>query len=729
MSLGLNGILKASLWLQAGSLLVLTSLLANSYAWIGATLTGIGLCFVTVGIGAAHKGSLGYLYCLMDPVLVLGQKIVDDGTHAMRTIVPALYGLQGVAWCTSLLCLVYLRLVAQDPTLGFEIQNPKNKSGVHTVDSQRGMGGSKRNNRISQRFFNMRHSTIGPLEINEMAPTREQKKEIERMAIHSEQQLEQQSNLYKIQEPHVAWTREERRESNDSNTIFIPRGRRISQVVVTFRDDSVHDRPSEQLQRSPPQVHLKSAISNNNDVEVRTVFVDSNKYGLEGMPFEESVESLSDTIFKAVQPLSETISKKTEKSTVAKDTAVRASNESDFTDVESKAELPSLSAVTTLNDHAIPGHECEFSPRDSGAMIGSNIVFPKDKAENIEQYQRQQQQQQQQQQCIKQYKSELENNENTYALTTIKNIPYPIVPERRSSINHESMLGTPTQSSPTNDLNRLYRIGEDEESESDTEDVVHDPYGYSGYPDIIPCMQPNTSGSHRPTNDIVDTKSSTTTNVQCTNNRYPESSFTDHDQDCEQTSPITKPKPSLASLQYWRNRNSGNNNTGEYSSSPTSVALSLVSNFTKKKKQVPVPPTTSKIPALVIPTIVLHPDDEDDEPVRVLSDMDIEYLSTMPPVPLRTLAEQWDEDEGGYYDGDGDGDGDVNDGYDYDGYHHRYAYDYEDDEEDIKEEDEQHQVSISPVVEGEYDPYALDVPINLEIDLQGLEQGDIISAY
>ena len=57
-------VLKLSLWLQAAALLVLTSLLADASAWIGAIVAAVGFSFVVVGIGAAHKQSLGYLYCV-----------------------------------------------------------------------------------------------------------------------------------------------------------------------------------------------------------------------------------------------------------------------------------------------------------------------------------------------------------------------------------------------------------------------------------------------------------------------------------------------------------------------------------------------------------------------------------------------------------------------------------------------------------------------------------------
>ncbi|KAF9359095.1 hypothetical protein BGX26_000195 [Mortierella sp. AD094] len=749
MGLGSNGILKVSLWLQAGSLLVLTSLLADSYAWVGATLTGIGLCFVTVGIGAAHKESLGYLYCyatlvgawmllatlhviaifdiitipeeLMDPVLLLGQKIVDNETDALKAVVPILYGVQGIAWCISLMCLMCLRLAVEDPTLGFEIQNPKKrKSGIHTRDSRRSMEGNKRSSRMSQRFFNMGQSTVAPLDFNEITTMRGQEKGRYKMATRLEQQHELQLTSYEMQEPQAGWTRDERRASNDSNFIYIPKGHQISQVVVTFKDENTHSH-RDQLQRSPQPADLKSAMAKADDIEVRTAFVNDSSYDLGDIFFDKPGESLSDIIFKAVQPLHmEMACKKTDKAGAVKDPAGRVSNDSNFTDGDTKAESPSLSAVTTLDDYMIPDHEYgdEFQPKDVSMTPESCIVFSKDNAEDIEQYRRQYQQQ---------YSNEFGQSGNIRTFSSTKNVSYPVVPERRSSVNHEQHPRTSTEPSPIGDMNQLHRIGEDEEGDSDMEVVIHDPYSYSGYPDVTPCVQPNSSDSRHPTGDIVDTKSQVS-NVQRIVNQYQEPNFSARDQNYEQSSPVTKPKPSLASLQYWRNRNSGNSNTNEptpNSPSSTSAAFNLVNNFTKNKKQAPVSSPESNTSTLAIPTIVLHPDDEDDEPIRVLSDMDIEYLSTMPPVPLRPLAQEWDEvDEDDYYDGD------CNDGYDYDDYHPKYTYIHE--EEDAGEDGEDdgpYQVPKSTSVEGEYDPYALDVPINLEIDLQGLEQGDMTSSY
>lgn len=128
--------------------------------------------------------------------------------------------------------------------------------------------------------------------------------------------------------------------------------------------------------------------------------------------------------------------------------------------------------------------------------------------------------------------------------------------------------------------------------------------------------------------------------------------------------------------------------------------------------------------------------------------MDIEYLSTMPPAPLRPLIPSWEEgEEDEYYDQD------INEGYDYDDYHQGYEQGYEEEGEgeeeigEIMDDDEDmdagmdmngggvKEVISSGVIGGleqpgvnpevEYDPYALDVPMHLEIDLQGLEQGDV----
>ncbi|KAF9207466.1 hypothetical protein BGZ49_000353 [Haplosporangium sp. Z 27] len=627
---------------------------------------------------------------LMDPVLVLGQRIVDSDTDAMKTIVTALYGVQGLTWCVSLICLANLRLAIEDLTLGFEIQNPRRKSTVHILTSQQSIEANKRSSRISQRFFNVRQSAIAPLELCEITNAHEQEKESELIAMQPEIQYELKSTSHEMHELQVGWTKEEKRASNDSKCIYIPRGRQISQVVVTFRDDSVHSPP----QRTPTAGDLTSKAANAVDVEARAVSFNTNSCDLRDLVFDKLGEPLSDIVFKAVEPL---------KAVATKVATVRVSNGSNFTDGDTKAGAPSISPVTTLDDHTIPENEyiSKFSSEDF-----EKIADPEDKDEGLKEYQ---------DQFRQHYKDKFKYDQTTFNPLVKESLSYPIIPRRLSSIEHEYITNISIASSSTHRMKRLYRIGEDNESDGE----AHDPYCYNEYHNDIPNIQSNTSASHYSTTDIVDIKS-ITANAQRIENHHSKSSFSPLDKECNKFFPVTKSKPSLASLQNWPNQNSGNNdNTNDRipgNSSPTPVAFSVVDTFTKKEKQTPISPSVSTAQPLVIPTIVLHPDDEDDEPIRVLSDIEIEYLSTMPPVPLRTLTQPWDEVEYDYYDGDN------NDCYDYDDHRPKCIYDHEEEEgENTSEESEQSQVDMSPSIEGEYDPYALDVPFNLEIDLQGLE--------
>ncbi|KAF9429527.1 hypothetical protein BGZ76_001217 [Entomortierella beljakovae] len=684
----------------------------------------------------------------MNPVLVLGQKINENSTAPLKTVLLCLYGIQGIAWCISVICLLYLRLASsRDPTLGFDIQNPKRKSRAHSLMAQqRNVESFKRNNtRPNQLFLNMGQATVAP-DYSQLTYEQEKVKGTITSS-HSGQSHEMQPISYRIERPLAACTGEEEEaegmdnSNNSGNVFYLPKGSRVSQVVVKFRDDS----DDTLLERTGAATLVKE-----------------NNYDLGDMGFGNSGESLSDIIFKAVEPLQSEAtwsSDMSEESSVAKDSLVRVSNESEITDGDTKAESPSLSAISTLDDVTIPDQEngvnytlkepCELSK--SPEILGKSLD--------------QQQQQQQQQQQKYHYRYEPEDNENTHTPTpTRNNLDYPIVPERRSSINCAPLPGMQT---PANGLSRLYRIGDEEESESEMDGDDHI-YDRGDYPGAAPCMQPNTSDPHHFASEIVNIKHpSVNNNNNNNNNNNPQTNnFSAMNNNCEQSHlPASKSKPTLASLQYWRNKNNVNNNNNNNSnnngnsttespacniSSPTSPsAFSFVSNFAKKKKQIQIPCPVPLVPELVIPTIVLHPDDGDGEPIRILSESDIEYLITMPPVKLMTVEEREREQEleNGYevYD-DEYYDDEYNDGYDYYDYQQRYMYSQEDDEEegvdeveeeeevgeeeDIGEEYEQHHMSpIRTSIEGEYDPYALDVPINLEIDLQGLEQGDLATAY
>ncbi|KAG0331538.1 hypothetical protein BG004_001625 [Podila humilis] len=229
------------------------------------------------------------------------------------------------------------------------------------------------------------------------------------------------------------------------------------------------------------------------------------------------------------------------------------------------------------------------------------------------------------------------------------------------------------------------------------------------------------------------------------------------------TSASARSKPSLASLplRYWRDRTSTgpSGTTTQSLSSISSMGQSATDSSSTSFTQNYLTNTFSKKKKPQIPTIVIHPDEDDGEPPRVLSQKDIEYLTTMPPAPLRPLIQPWDEvpeDDPEYM---------INEGYDYDDFHddpihhqqHHHGhhsvyhierkmsgieeeeeYEYEDDgmgdEMDEDEEAQQHRhyhgfiddidadnPSLRDYGVPNCDPYALDVPLDLEIDFQGLE--------
>ncbi|KAG0366045.1 hypothetical protein BC939DRAFT_65533 [Gamsiella multidivaricata] len=721
MGLSPNGVLKISLWLQAGSLLVLTSLLANVGAWIGAALTAIGICFVVIGLGAAHKRSLGYLYCyatligvwtllvvahviiilggitvlneLMDPVLVVGQKIVDNHSDVMKIIVPALYGVQSIAWCASLMCLVSLRMGVRDLTLGFEIQSPKRKSGTHSLNPAQGnKDGSKRGNRMSQRFLGLGQSMVAPLENNtETSETQEREKARGPLDIQRGQCHEKQSSGYKMEEPRMSWISEERRISNDSSVIYVPGGRRISQVVVTFRDDGIDARDAVS---SHPSAELKSGPSKEGVIIARTAFINHN-YGLGDLVFDKPGESLSDIIFKVVKPMQDT--------SVSKD--FDGVSDSEYTDSNTDANSPTLSTVTTMDDFDMNAQddEQELVAKDLDATTDSTCN-PFDGWSYSK--------------APRQIEDERGQESGTFAGAPMKwPSTRPPVPARRSSFSHHILAGVQSEPSSTAVMGAIRETGEKDWADSNTESGDHDPYSHI---DTIPRVQPNSSNTHP---YLIN---SSVPSVEATGD------------DATHSAAASKPRAELPSRQYWRARNDTNDAEAYFDSDSFSFVSNILTSPTsssspaktgsRTKIQPAISTPTLTTPQFTIPTIVLHPDEEDNEPVRVLSDMDIEYLSTMPPVPLRLLIQPWDEvNEEEYYEED------INDGYDYDDYHPRYEqYPDEMNYDDYEEEDIQREIDLlqeavqsGSIVETIYDPYALDVPINLAIDLQGLEQGDI----
>ncbi|KAF9914241.1 hypothetical protein BX616_008665 [Lobosporangium transversale] len=103
------------------------------------------------------------------------------------------------------------------------------------------------------------------------------------------------------------------------------------------------------------------------------------------------------------------------------------------------------------------------------------------------------------------------------------------------------------------------------------------------------------------------------------------------------STPASRPISSTVSspLQYWRNRTSPSSTSSQRGTdSPISLASSfshsrLSKKFSKKKK-------------FIVPTIVIHPDEEDGGPPQELTQKDIDYLTMAPPPPLRLLVQPRD---------------------------------------------------------------------------------------
>ncbi|KAG0295263.1 hypothetical protein BGZ98_001448 [Dissophora globulifera] len=179
---------------------------------------------------------------------------------------------------------------------------------------------------------------------------------------------------------------------------------------------------------------------------------------------------------------------------------------------------------------------------------------------------------------------------------------------------------------------------------------------------------------------------------------------------------VSRSKSSIISpIQYWRSRQSSSSHgVNSSSSSPSSFSQNYITNTFKKKKP-------------IIPTIVIHPDEEGGEPPRVLSQKDIEYLSMMTPAPLRPLIQPWDDiSEEDEYDEELKNEGHVYDDRHPHQYNHpqhcrgEYGTILEEDEENSGDF-EIHRMEGIDRNDGlgeDYDTYALDVPVDLDVELE-----------
>ncbi|KAG0347114.1 hypothetical protein BG004_000052 [Podila humilis] len=706
---------------------------------------------------------------LMDGVLVVGNRILEDPANPMKIVITSLYGVQCIAWCSSLACIAIARAAASDPTLGFEIQNPKSTQ-THRLEMAQHQRMQRRRS-----LFGFRPSVIAPSTAHSSKEQNAKKGDKERTTRHQQNQQRQQQQQQ--QQQHSRPSKESSSSRMDADvegqTIFIPNDRRISQVVVTFRSDldSIHMntfrdsteiKAPEPAHASPP--HRSSAGA---------VYITNHNYGptdstYTHIPFSLPGESLSDMIFSAAQ--SETLMTHNRVLTPVRNQEADKSHYQEernnghpqtarqqHTPVQEK-EKPRLSessvrtassvASTTItkksiaNSHSNTDVDSSTTTLDDGfdahqkqqqqeqEQPETPMVLSKEQVQQLEKIQQLRHHHQLQHQSTWQLLMEQDMKQGMVQQQQhqhqqqqeVQSITFPIVPTRRSSFNHQHYEKQDMEQNKVPfSLPPL--------SQTNASDPSHELFSIS----TADNNSRNTAGSSTPPS--IDPSDSCTAATGM-------------------ASHTVRTRSGISSLKYWK-KNRCSDSSVSSADSNSGAQHYFANTFSSKK-------TKSKKNAIQIPCIVLHPDEEDGEPPRLLTQKDIEYLSTAPPAPLR-LIEPWDEEEEGR-DGQGYED-DYGDGYD-------YEYDYEsyhqqggqaDDEEygelevgQLEEEEaeademtlngpyhskqqeqqdkQQHyphfQHDSQKLVEHGYeDPYALDVPINLEIDLQGLEHGEVKAGY
>ncbi|KAF9581341.1 hypothetical protein BGW38_001683 [Lunasporangiospora selenospora] len=785
MHISPHGVLKASLWLQAASLLVLTSLLADGNAWVGAIVTATGFCFVIIGIGAAHKQSLGYLYSyatlvgvwsflailhilllsglvtvpeeLLDPVLVIGFKIFNNELDPTKIVIPALYAVQGIAWCVALVCIAYLRTaiaVAADPT------------STHATATSV----------LRMVPVGYRHSAG----LTRLSESRRCSMESSLKHMSDTSQHHRLDADYERGYPYPGFEKGRmecvtKKAGDGTNTISIPLNRSISQVVVTFRDGEA--------------CRIDGTGGHDNQINM-------SMEGFEPLGAVHSGESLSDMIFSAVLPDNPVVVMDRHPSS---NNTRRRSIVTNHGGPDGYMQGPTQDEIVKDLALLLAKRSNQLAP----AIKTSEVALSFEQVRQLELLQRQRQHQQMSLNRGILMKKDNENDEEQEqrdlhgpADPCVR--PVPVVPARRSSIPHFQLINSLPRLVPS-----LEKIKEGDEQDmsvgQDSLDLVTDCNNNNGdsapfdaRQNYVPILQPNSSDSQHP---FTQEHIMASTGPLMIRSPPPPSPVCEID-----TSPSTisalrqstpsppavppplppsqaRAKPSITSLQYWRQRakDDSEDNQG-VSPQPTTPASYLSKAFSKKKRQT-LSGSTPGSPggALAIPTIVLHPDEDDGEPARVLSDKEIEYLSMLPPTPLRALLQPWEEQDDEFEYGQEEAyaeNAQQHTDFEYEEfYNHRQHYrqqqegdqdgEYEDDcggegdsghgpeelQEDIFDEDrlggEGYDEEIDLVadvsirnagkreaVEDEtFDPYALDVPINLEIDLQALTQVDAGASY
>ncbi|KAF9427048.1 hypothetical protein BGZ76_002494, partial [Entomortierella beljakovae] len=606
------------------------------------------------------------------------------------------------------------------------------------------------------------------------------------MKMHRGRDVHSRQNYNESDAPQVperTWMGMERRSSSGSNAIFFPSDSRISQVVVTFRD-GVKGVNEECMMSHAQHTTNSSQISKSDRTGVqqerRMVYADDDNFGthkkvrepsnessksrtnkdLYAIKLSPSGDSLSDMIFKqpqddnqqsrqklnlnSVRPpdrseglTSQYNRSKTEMSNPARvrATATKASltlssdsssselsvaSSSDYEDVDLERVAVGNILKTTSEDsiarEAIVAG-LGLVPRISLSMAASDIIKSQDAIAEI--YEGPEK---------ASIESKLSDNSkiNQYDLEKAPTFNHGNHPDGSDS-HPPQMQPNSSDSSPS--LSSLSSTSS--KSRQDTSDrncrqshARNKPVLTEGFGDMS-TLDTSRSQIELPSLDSdksspPESESAVATSLSCTSSpAFPEnhSISTPHDTHLPASStstlvpsvdtvtiPISKSKPNIVSspLQYWRNRSSSSQGTESSESPTTSFSQNYITNtFSKKKKP-------------VIPTIVIHPDEEDGGPPRVLSQKEIDYLSTMIPPKLQAMPQPWEE----YSDDEEYDDGATDDGYDYNEYHQSEAFVHGIERRDFNDIIE----SENEMESEEFDPFAHDIPIDIDVGLRETSQ-------
>ncbi|KAG0196614.1 hypothetical protein BGX28_009944, partial [Mortierella sp. GBA30] len=180
----------------------------------------------------------------------------------MEIVVPVLYAFQWFSWCIALICLVTLRLTEEQESK--DSRDLQEARPTHSVEESMNQINTSNDPRMRQHLFNFRHSVISPsggttdtrmrgAGVSSPRGSSDSSSQSTMSRINKGKEPMARYHSREISNPQIpgrSWSGQGKRFSSDSANFFIPNDRRISQVVLTFRDEeeNAHEHQSGQSQ-------------------------------------------------------------------------------------------------------------------------------------------------------------------------------------------------------------------------------------------------------------------------------------------------------------------------------------------------------------------------------------------------------------------------------------------------------------------------------------------------